>query len=267
MKLSFTTLATPQLSGAEAIRLARQYGFHGIDMRVSANKGELTLEASSSEIAYIKNTLMNEDIQLVSLMSYAAAGELDSASWHRMSDSIRSHLELADRVQAAYVRVGLGMRPEGLDKETWLGRIEETLLRSMEGGMPKSSILVQNHYNNFNAMEIAALVKRIHHPKLSMLLSTDHCLIQNDDIQSVLREAAGWTKQLYVADIIRRESGYDDVLPGTGEAPLPDFYKGLGGQAYDGWITMKWERVWRPYLESHEVIMPLFHEYINKHFK
>jgi sugar phosphate isomerase/epimerase len=258
MKLSFTTLATPDTTAVKAISLARKFGFHGIDLRVSENRGELTLSSTQGEIAEIREALQGEGVRLASLMAYRQPGTLQ--------EGIRRHIALAERAGAEYVRVSLPTKPEELHAEAWIDRMMPELSDCLaEAAAAHVTLLIQNHYNQLNAAQCATLIKRINHPQLAMLLSTDHCLIQHEPIGTVLQEASGITKQLYIADIVRKREGYDDVLPGTGEAPLPDFYEGLGGEAYDGWVTLKWEKLWRPELADYETVFPSFMAYVHQH--
>jgi len=258
MKLSFTTLATPRLTAVQAIALARRFGFHGIDLRVSEEGGELTLSSSPNQVAEIREALQSEGVSLVSLMAYHQPGTI--------SEGIRRHIALAERAGAEYVRVSLPVRPTELGEESWLERNISELNGCLdEAAAAHVTLLIQNHYNQLNAVQCARLIRRINHPHLAMLLSTDHCLIQHEPIAEVLQEARGITKQLYIADIVRKEAGYDDVLPGTGEAPLRDFYEGLGGESYDGWVTLKWEKRWRPELADYEIVFPSFMSCVRQH--
>ncbi|WP_162463292.1 sugar phosphate isomerase/epimerase family protein [Paenibacillus psychroresistens] len=265
MKLSFTTLATPELSGIEAIKLARKYGYQGIDLRVSENRGELTLAATRKQITEIKDTLKSEGICLVSLMAYNSAVSSGNVNWMRMEDSICRHLELADRVEAQSVRISLEKKAPEMDSRAYCDGVLQSLSIALKDVPDGVEVWIQNHYNHLNAVECANLVRCLNHPKLGFLLSTDHCLIQNEDLEEVLKEAKGITKQIYMADIIRIEKGYEDVLPGMGQVPLMEIYQGIGGKQFKGWITLKWENIWRPYLADHEIILPFFINYIKEH--
>ena len=57
MKISFTTLATPGVSGTDAIKLARQYGYDGIDLRVSAHKGEIEMPCDAGRVRELRAAL------------------------------------------------------------------------------------------------------------------------------------------------------------------------------------------------------------------
>jgi Xylose isomerase-like TIM barrel. len=260
MKLSFSTLATPNLTALQAILLARKYGFHGVDLRVSEDRGDLTISSSRDQIMEIKNALHSEGIRISSLMAYSQPGTI--------RDGILRHIALAECIGAEIVRLPLPAKPKEILAESWIAYLIAELSSCLDEAVAaRVTLLIQNHYNQLNALQCARLIKQINHSQLQMLLSTDHCLIQNESISTVLQEARGITGQLYIADIRRNKISYDDVLPGTGEVPLVDFYNGLGGNRYDGWITLKWEKLWRPELADYEIALPFFMSYIRNHFK
>lgn len=264
MQLSFTTLATPELPGVHAIRLAGKYGYQGIDLRVSEARGELTLAATDQQITEITTALADEGVCLASLLAYNDTAGAEESSWRRMEESIKRHLHLAARAGALSVRISLGARVPGMEAERYAEKLRRSLSRALEQSSGCLRILIQNHYHNLNAAECCSLIRQLDHPRLGFALSTDHCLIQNDRLEEILPQAKSIARQLYVADIIRREQGYDDVLPGTGEAPLQDIYEGIGGRDFEGWITLKWEKYWRPALAGYETVLPFFVDYFRK---
>lgn len=260
MKLSFTTLATPDISALKAISLARHYGFQGIDLRVSENRGDLTVFSSREQVIEIKHALHNEGIKLSSLLAYPGQGSI--------RDGILRHITLAEHMGAELVRLPLPAMPKELPADSWIAYLMAEISSCLDEAVAANvTLLIQNHYNQLNALQCGHLIKEINHPQLQLLLSTDHCLIQNESIVTVLQEAQGMTKQLYIADIMRHKTGYDDVLPGTGEVPLLDFYNGLGGNQYNGWMTLKWEKLWRPELADYQVVLPWFMSYMRNDLK
>ncbi len=73
-RLSFTTMGTPELDGPLSIKLARQCGFDGIDLRVSDNKGEVGTPPLPGQIQEILRALKGEGVDLVSIFSYNERG-------------------------------------------------------------------------------------------------------------------------------------------------------------------------------------------------
>ena len=108
MKLSYTTMATPGRSTKEAVKLARLYGYQGIDMRVSSHLGELTENITPKDASDIRLLLDGEGIKLAGLLCYNKTGDDEPSSWQIMKDSIRHHLEIALMTGAKNVRIFSG---------------------------------------------------------------------------------------------------------------------------------------------------------------
>jgi len=84
LKLSFTTMATPNLTGIEAIQIARKLGYQGVDIRLSDCSCELTVDSSSKEIALLRYAFEAEGILLPSLLCYNEIPSDDVFSWQKM---------------------------------------------------------------------------------------------------------------------------------------------------------------------------------------
>jgi sugar phosphate isomerase/epimerase len=264
LKISFTTLATPELTGVEAIKLAHKYGYDGIDLRVSELQGELTLASTKEHIAELRAVLDGEGIALASLLAYNETGGMAPSSWVRMEESVRSHIELANNMQAEAVRIALGKKPIEMETEAYLEHVAAILDKALADASHSVPLLIQNHSNNFNTAECSSLIHRIQHPKLGLIVSTDHCWNQQEHVEALQYASHQLTKQLYIADIRLLDKGYDDVLPGTGEIPLHDYFSAVGGAEFKGWMTFKWEKLWRPALAGCEVALPFFRKYVTQ---
>jgi sugar phosphate isomerase/epimerase len=265
LKLSYSTLATPDLSGVEAIRLARIHKFDGIDLRVSEMSGELTLNASKKHLSELNDTLNGEGVTLASLWAYNESGGSDTASWTRMEMSLLRHIELANRLGAGSLRIGLGKKPKDQTEALiYLERLTEVINKVLGETSKDLTLLIQNHYNNLNIQECADVIHQCGNSNLGLIVSSDHCWLQGEDAKTVELAAMGITKQFYVADIEIHEDGYEDVLPGMGEIPMHAYIHAIGGKDFQGWVTFKWEKLWRPYLADPEVALPAFISYMRK---
>lgn len=267
MKISFTTMATPELTGIEAIQAARQYGYDGIDLRVSEVHGELTMNSSKEHINELKTSLAAEGIELASLMAYNHTGGADQASWLRMEDSIRRNIELACEMGASALRVFLGEKPPEISGEAYKERLMTVLTHMLHEASDQVSLLIQNHRQNLNMADCASIIRHINHPGMGLIVSTDHCWIQREGVHEVGLAAEGWTRQFYLADIGMQQQGYEDVLPGMGEIPLKAYFEAIGGNTFDGWLTFKWEKVWYPDLAEYKIALPFFQSYIKEQLR
>ena len=267
MKLSFTTMATPNKSGPEAIRMAREFGYMGVDLRVSDHKGELKLNSSIQEINQIKDVFASEGIKPSGLLCYNETGSDEPESWKRMTESILRHLEIAERLGSPTIRIFGGNPRESGNSEDYTKRTADAIAAAIQRDDSKTGILIQNHFGNYSVKEALELIKKTGNDRLGLVFSPDHCIITEEPLSDLYSLVKPVTRQLYIADVIKTESDHDGTLPGKGCVPLNEAYEALGGDGFEGWVTFKWEKLWNPVLEEPEIALPYFIKYVNRFLK
>ena len=253
-KISFTTLSTPGLDVPAVARLARRFGYDGVDLRVSARSGEILPDSKNSEINAIRDVLSSEGVEAAGLLCYLSFVDLPP---RQLTDSLREQMErqmeIADMLGAQSIRIG-GARSDTRCYAGELGSALQVVLDKTSG----IDIVIQNHTNDFTAVECLTLAKELDHPRFTLAFSPDHCVIMNEDFNAVFPELKGRARKLFIADIKPEGGMYETVLPGLGIVLLRESYEAVGGQDFDGWITFKYEKFWDPKLEGPEVSLPYF---------
>ncbi len=266
MKLSYSTLATPGLGAEKSIKLARKYGYDGIDLRVSDRLGELTEKSSAKEISEIRKILDSEGIEAAGLMCYnkAPADESPSRQWQEFKDTILRHLDIGANLGAQSVRLSAGNPNNAKNRHDYMKRTAEIFSSVLDKDDSGVSIYIQNYYKIYTVAEFAELALMVGNPRFGLVFSPEHCVVGKEDFKEVftiVKEIAG---QMYVCDIVFTESGHTDILPGKGVVPIEDCIKALGGNEFKGWITFKWEKLWNQNLEDADVALPYFIEYMKE---
>lgn len=263
-RLSFTTMATPDLNGFEAIKLAKKYGYDGVDLRVSSSKGELTENSTIREIHELKNAFLSEGIKPSGLLCYNTKGDNEPKSWNSMRDSILRNLEIAYELGSESIRIFAGNPNSFEDPNAYIRKTAETILEVLERDKTDTKILIQNHNSGFKAMECSQVIKIVNNKRFGLVFSPDHCLLEHEDMTQVLDSVKDITGQFYIADLKLPKDGKKpiDVLPGKGDVEIERCYHALGGISFSGWVTFKWEKIWNPELEPADVALPYFIHYM-----
>jgi len=268
-KLSFTTMGTPEMSGPEAIAAARKYGYDGVDLRVSDHKGELTPTSTGEEIAALRRVFDAEGIAPAGLLCYNDVGSDEAGSWEKMETSILRHLEIGAALGSPSIRIFGGRIHEYDSPEAFIARSAEVLTRVFEKDASSLKVLLQNHRGSYTFMQGVALAKAVGHPRFGLVFSPDHCIMMDEDINEVFAAAPEYSLQMYLADVMppgepNAERPWHGVLPGKGIVPLKDAYNAAGGDAFDGWISFKWEKIWQDDLEEPDVALPHFIDFFRR---
>lgn len=260
-KLSFTTMGTPALNGHEAMRLAKKLGFQGVDLRISDTKGELTLKSSDADIKSLKDCSEAEGVEIAGLLCYNKTGEEDLSTWAEAYDDIMKHIEIAQKIGSPTIRL-FGGPIHKYDPEKYLRSFSETLKKVISNSRG-IKMLLQHHNNAPNYFQGKQLVDYVDHERFRLVFSPDHCLIMGDDLSLAFKDSAKYCDQIYMSDVYKKNDDWISVLPGKGEVDLKGAFDSLGGENFQGWVSFKWEKIWRDYLEEPEVALPFF---INEFF-
>ena len=263
MHLSFTTMATPDHTVAQAIALARRFGYEGIDLRVSDNRGELSLEMSGAELRFVRRRLDDAGLLPAGLLCYNDREVDDEAGRAQMAESILAHLKLARTFGSPSVRVFTAGTDNGARPDRIAANAEAiaAALRRWDG---PEQVLIQHHAGQLTALEAVELIKGVEDPRAGLIFSPDHCLLQGEEMEAVYAAVPRFTRQIYLADLRLVPGGYECTLPGQGEVPLAESCKRLRAAGFDGWVSFKWEKIWHPELPAAEEALPYFIDWMGK---
>jgi len=267
--LSFTTMATPDLSAREAVEAASRYGYNGIDLRISDYKGEIQIESKDSDIREIREVLNTENIQLAGVLCYNKVGGEDDASWQEMEESIIRHIELGIKLGSPSIRIFGGDPHTKIPFEDYVKYSSDVIGSVLEKVEENIEIVIQNHGNSYGALECIELIKKVNNPRFGLVFSPDHSLMMGENLKKVFSAVKPYTKQLYVSDVIlsaekNKERDYRGILPGKGLVALEEACHAIGGDDFEGFVSFKWEKIWQENLEEPEIALPWFIDYWRK---
>ena len=263
--LSFTTMGTPELDGPTSIKLARQCGFDGIDLRVSNNKGEVGTPPLPGQVEEICKTLDGEGVELVSIFSYNERGTDDPSSWQVMEDSLLEHMDIAHQLKCPAVRMFGGDPQQAKGAEDYIKRTADVVSNVLQRHDSEIEIRLQNHKGSFLFMQGRQLHQLVNSPRFSQAFSPDHCYLMGEDFEEILPIAKETSGQIFISDLVLadNEKGCIRTEIGQGDVPLLEAIQCLG-QDFSGYWTLKWEKIWNPYLAEPEDAFPRFMDWLEK---
>jgi sugar phosphate isomerase/epimerase len=258
-KLSFTTMGTPQLDHAGEIALALELGFDGVDIRCADYLGEIRPSSSEQELTRVRRDFEAAGLEIPSLLCYH---QISSASegWPReYAEHIARHLAIGAALGARAVRI-FGVSPApGHGSGDLVERSAEAIAAALSGDDSGVAILMQNHAGAGTAQDALEIARRLGDPRFGLVYSADHAFLHEAARGAeLLPKVHPWTRQVYVADLVREGGGQRWVFPGEGEVPLRETIAWLDAAGFEGFYSFKWEKIWNPSLAEPEVAMPRF---------
>jgi len=259
MKISFTTMATPDLDHTGAIALAREFGFDGVDPRCSDHLGELRPDSTAQELAAVAADFASAGLAIPGLLCYCGLSADPPETWENTKAQIAHHLRIGAAINTETVRLFGGHWGTDDAREGFLESAARTIREVLDADDSGVSFTFQNHKGSLNARDAAELAGRVDSDRFGLAFSPDHCTAMGEeDFDGILDAVAPWTKEVYIAD--GTETGL--CLPGEGIVPLRETIRFFEDRAFAGFYTFKYEKLWVPELPDAREALPQFVEFM-----
>lgn len=256
MKYSFSTMAMPGMALEDVVKVAKEYGFDGVDLRVRDKDGDINENITSEELAKIKE-LFSDGLEISSLLCYnrMLGAERKDDDEEGIAASILNCIRIAETLNVKIIRIFSG-RLTNEDDVLFMAKI---LNRVFEKHTSDVLVLIQNHRNCGVTCAHGELMKQhVKDKRFGIILSPDHEALAGNDIYAECAKVLDITKQFYIADV---NTDNKLCLIGEGVVDFNKVLKMLTDTGYDGYITLKWEKCWHPELADYDVAFKSFKDY------
>jgi sugar phosphate isomerase/epimerase len=268
MKIAYQTLACPGWSWDKVVAEAKRLGYDGIEIR--GIEGEMYLPKARpflpEQIEQTKAQLKENGLEICCLDTSCSfhAPEKFEAAIQEGKDTI----ELAGKLGVRYIRVFGDKIPDPEKKEEVVAAVARGL--QMLGGYAEqhgAEVLLETH-GDFNRYDVLLDVfEKVSSPAVGMLWDFEHPYMHGEEPQTTFNQLAPYIRHTHVKDA-RNENGEKVLcMIGEGEVPVPEIVHILQHGGYDGWLSLEFEKQWKPYLEEPEVSLPAFITYMRNVLK
>ncbi len=258
-RLAFTTMGTPDLDHAGAIALARALGFQGVDLRCADFLGEVAPGSDAAHLERVAREFERAGLSIPGLLCYHQI-RADAEDWREAyTEHVARHLAIGAALGADAIRVW-GVRPaEGQASEALVPDTADAIGRALARDASGVGVVMQNHLGFGTARDAVAIARRLDSPRFGLVYSPDHTvLFEPDTDEALLAEIRRWTREVYIADLVREGDGHRWVYPGEGDVPLRETVAALDAAGFRGFYTFKWEKIWNRELPEPEEAFPRF---------
>ncbi|GIT82195.1 hypothetical protein LLS1_38640 [Leifsonia sp. LS1] len=276
MKLSFSTLACPTWSSAQAIQAAVDYGYDGIEWRLvdgeilnssmplgaAAKLGDATRAAGLTTCAADTGV---RDVKLILPPGSEREGMLTEA---------RAMLKVAAALGAEYLRVFPGDCPDGVPREVangWATANIQALSDDVQASgvrlalelhdAPGSAADSERPTSSQVAMQI---LEGIGEEAGGILWDWGNTFLEGEQSQVTWEKVRSRLLYCHTKDMLTYADGSSTyVAAGSGAIPIQDILGWLAEQGMqDMWLSYEWEKKWHPELAEPEVALPQYVEFM-----
>ena len=239
MKYAFMTFSTPELTLAEVLATAREYGYDGIEPRLDAqHRHGIEVATSAAERAAIRQQVAESGIALACLatsLSYA-----DPAKTEAMLAGTHERIDLAGDLGVPVIRVFGGGIPAGVSRETAIDLLI-TSLRSVADHAARRGVTVamETHDDWCDPQHVAAVMRSVNHPSIAVNWDIMHPVRTGfATIEASFAALRPWIRHLHLHDGVG--TAVKMVPIGTGEIDHRRAVELLLAINFTGYLSGEW---------------------------
>ena len=268
MKISFSTLACPDFSWADIYSMAKDLGFHGIEVR-GLGDDIFAVNARPFTDAQLPKTvekLNSLGLEIPCLAS--GCGLKFKEDYDRNISEITQYIVLAKKLGTPYIRVlgDLHPQPEGeVDDEFVVSTLK--LLGTIAQGFGVC-LLVETNGVYADTKRLRALLDKVGMPSVAALWDMHHPYrYAGESARQAVENLGSYIKYVHVKDSIVKDGKCEYRMMGEGDLPILEMLDELVGIGYDGYISLEWVKRWANELSDAGIVFPQFSHYMQNYME
>ncbi|MEM0983404.1 MAG: TIM barrel protein [Planctomycetota bacterium] len=262
MKTAFSTVACPDWTLAEVADFAAETGFDGVELRTFGhNDTTMLCEPCLTGQKKVRDLFEDAGVEpaaLATSIRYDApvfppiAGRI-IGDFNKPVRETKNMVEVATSIEAPYVRVFAFELPKGESRKSGLRRIMERIDLALTTARHTGTRLLLENGGSFPlAEDLAEIIERANNPLIAAAYSPAVAYMAGEDPAQGVKLLGRSLASIKLRD--RRDG--TPVALGSGEIPNEAAVRAAAERGYDGWLTIEWDRIWMPMLESPREVLP-----------
>jgi sugar phosphate isomerase/epimerase len=263
VKLGFTTLGCPDWDMGQIVAAAAECGYDGVDFRgYGQEMAVYRLAEFTTDAAATARRFADAGVEVCGFSSGARLFDPDRARREAHLEEVRAYADLCAAFGAPRIRV-FGGRLEGTGPAEAIEVAAETAA-AMAAAAGGATVTVETHDDWTDSHLLADLFGRIDAANVDICWDVHHPFREHGETPAETWANIGrWVGYTHVKDGVATEGGkHTYTLPGEGDVPLAEAVAVLSGGGYDGYLTLEWEKRWRPEIPGPEEAFPAYATYL-----
>jgi len=267
MKLSFSTLGCPDYGWTEIYTLAKDCGFHGIEMR-GLGGDIFSVHASPfrpENLARTKAELKRLKLEICCLSSGCA---LKYADRHNETiEELKEYIALAAALETPYIRVlgDLTAEPgEDFPDEYVIEPMKVLAPIAEEAGV---TLLIETNGVYSDTARLADVLAQIGSDNVAALWDWNHPYRYNGESpETTIRNLGAFIKHCHIKDSVVENGQVVYKLVGEGDLPkMEEYMKALRSLNYEGYISLEWLKQYAPDLSEAGIVFPHYVHFMSQY--
>lgn len=267
MKLSFSTLGCPDFSWTDIYSMAKDFGFHGIEMR-GLGGDIFSVHASPflpENLPETKATLKRLKLEICCLSSGCA---LRFADRHEETIAeLKEYIALAKELGTPYIRI-LGDLTANITTDF----PDENVIEPMKILAPIAEeagvmLLIETNGVYSDTKRLANVLTRIESDAVGALWDWNHPYrFHNEMPETTINNLGAYIKHCHIKDSVMVDGKVEYRLVGEGDLPpMEEYMKALRSLNYEGYISLEWLKQYAPELSEAGIVFPHYVHFMSQY--
>ena len=259
MKLAFSTLGCPEFAWSDIYSMAKDFGFHGIEVRglgddiFSAGGSPFSPEKLDDTAKHLRS--MHLDISCFSSgrsLKYKEQAELNH-------EVICKYIALAEKFGTKYIRV-LGDEKAAPD-----GEVDDDIviaaLKSLAPIAEKADVTLVVETNGVysDTKRLASLLSEVASDSVAALWDIHHPYRNMGETpEQTVQNLGAYIRYIHLKDSAVENGKVVYRLMGDGDLPIDSVMMALRSINYEGFVSFEWLKKWAPELLDAGIVFPHF---------
>ena len=265
MKFAFSTVSCPTWDFDTIVARAREYGYHGVEIRGFLNeRAATTADLFKEDPDALRRRFETARVEVACLASSIAV-EQPGPPWKlwRRSPNERRAIELKTYIDAAarlgcplvkifdtQVRPGQSRSSAGVVLGDWLMPLADYAADR------DVVIAIENALSFRSSKEMWSILDRLQHPSIACCWDVFNAALIGESPFFSVPVLNSRIAYAHVKDATLGPLGATYTKLGAGDVPVEKFITRLKGVGYTGYVTLEWEKAWLPNIAEPEEVLP-----------
>ena len=263
MKISFSTLACPDFSWTDIYSMAKDLGFHGIEVRGIGDETNAlkTKPFSAEKVDKTAEKLRSLKLEIPCLSTGCCLKFSDKREENLAE--ISAHADLAAKLNTPYIRIlaDLTPAPEGEVDDSFIAEVLKEAAAVAEA--KNVTLLVETNGVYSDTKRLKNLLDTVNSPAVGALWDMHHPYrYMGETGEETVANLGNYIKFIHVKDSEIVDGKLTYKLMGEGDMPLHAMLSALQKIGYDGYISLEWVKRWSRDLYAAGIVFPQFARYM-----
>ena len=267
MKISFSTIGTPDFDWVDIYSMAKDLSFDGIEIRgigdeISAVNAKVF---SPAKIDATIKKLKELRLEIPCLDTGCVLKEEENRDL--CIKEVTDYIELADKLKTPYIRLLADRDPEpvtDVDDEYVAGVLRE--LAAIAEKYDNVTLLVETNGVYSDTLRLKRLIERVGSSRVAVLWDVHHPYrYMEESPEETVKNIGSYIKHVHVKDSLMVDGKPKYKLMGQGDMPLKSIFASLAEIGYSGYASLEWVKRWDMGLQNAAIAFPHFAHYMSEY--